>query len=127
MILSAHSGFRYLVLLLGVLVIAYAAYGLATQRPYDKTMRILGAAFTGVIDLTVLLGFATLFVGQFYPQLGGHIVMMVLAAVVAHAVSMVMKRRPPEERTYAPHVVGTVIVLGIIATGILSIGRSVIG
>ena len=127
MILSAHSGFRYLVLLLGVLVIAYAAYGLATKREYDQNMRILSLAFTGVLDLTVLLGVATLFVGQFYPQLGGHIVMMVLAAVVAHVVSAVMKRRPVEERTYAPHVIGTVIVLGIIATGIISIGQSVIG
>lgn len=127
MILSAHSGVRYLVLLLGVMVIAYAAYGLATKRPYDKTMRILAAAFTGAIDLTVMLGLATLFVGQFYPQLGGHIVMMVLAAVVAHSVSVVLKRRPPEERTYAPHLIGTAIVLGVIATGIMSIGRSVIG
>ena len=127
MILSAHSGFRYLVLLLGVLVIVYAAYGIATKRPYDKNMRILAAAFTGAIDLTLMLGLATLFTNQFYPQLGGHIVMMVLAAVVAHVVSVVMKRRPIEERTYAPHLVGTAIVLAIIATGILSIGRSIIG
>ena len=127
MFLSAHSGFRYLVLLAGLLVIAYAAYGLATKREYDKTMRILSAAFTGLIDLTVLLGVAVLMTGTFYPQLGGHLVTMVLAAVVAHAVSMVMKRRPPEQRTYAPHIVGTLIVLGMISAGIMSIGRSVIG
>ena len=127
MILSAHSGLRYLVLLLGIAVIVYAAYGLATKREYDKTMRILGAAFTGMLDLTVLFGFAALFVGQFYPQLGGHIVMMVLALVVAHVVSIVMKRRPPEQRTYAPHLVSALIVLGIVAAGIVSIGRPVVG
>jgi heme A synthase len=128
MVLSAHSGFRYLVLLMGILVIAYAAYGLATKRDYDKTMRILAAVFTGVVDVTALLGLATLFTGfGFYPQLGGHIGMMVLAAVVAHVVSAVMKRRPPEARTYMPHLVGTAIVLAIIVSGIMAIGRSVVG
>jgi len=127
MVLMAHSGFRYLVLLLGAAVILYAGWGMATKRPYDKTMRILAALFTGAVDLTALLGLATLFAGVFYPQLGGHIVMMILAVVVAHVVSAVMKRRPPEERTYAPHLVGTLIVLAIVSSGILAIGRSIIG
>lgn len=128
MLLQAHSGLRYLVLLLGVVVIGYALFGLATKRPYDKTMRILGAAFTGVIDLTVLLGFANVFFGVgFYPMLGGHIVMMVLAAAVAHVVSAVMKRRPPEQRTWLPHVVGTAVVLAMVAAGILAIGRPLVG
>lgn len=127
MLLEAHSGLRYLVLLTGLVVIGYALYGLATKRTYDKTMRILGAVFTGVLDLTVLLGFANLFTGTFYPQLGGHIVMMVLAAAVAHVVSAVMRRRPPEQRTWMPHVVGTAIVLAMIAAGIMAIGRPIVG
>jgi len=127
MLLYAHSGLRYLVLLTGLLVIGYAAFGMVTKRTYDKTMRILAAAFTGLIDLTALVGVGYLFSGVFYPQLGGHIVTMVLAVILAHIVSAVMKRRPPEQRTYAPHVVGTAIVLGMIAVGILSIGRSIVG
>lgn len=127
MVLGAHSGIRYLILLVGIAVVLYAAYGLVTKRPYDKNMRILAAAFTGLIDLQILVGLATLFTGVFYPQLGGHIVMMVLAAVIAHAVSMVMKRRPPEQRTYAPYLVSTLIVLGMLAGGIMAIGRPVIG
>lgn len=123
----AHSGLRYLVLLTGLLVIAYAVYGLASRRPYDRTMRVLAAIFTGAIDLTALLGLSYLFVGTFYPQLGGHIATMVLAVVVAHVVSAVMKRRPPAERTYMPHVVGTLVVLGLVATGILAIGRPIVG
>jgi len=127
MVLSAHSGFRYLVLLLAVIVIAYAAYGLITKRPYDKNMRILSLALTGVMDLTVLLGLATLFSSRFRTQIGVHVVTMLLATLVAHAVSMVMKRRPVEERTYAPHLIGTAIVLAMVVAGIMSIGRSVIG
>ncbi len=125
--LQAHSGFRYLVLLIGVLVIGYAAFGMVTKRPYDKTMRILSAVFTGVIDVTVLLGLVNLFTGTFYPRLSGHISMMVMAAVLAHVISAVTKRRPPEQRTYAPHVVGTLIVLVIVSFGIVAIGRPIVG
>jgi hypothetical protein len=127
MLLHAHSGFRYLVLLMGLVVIAYAAHGLVTKRPYDKRMRVLSAAFTGMIDLTVVLGFANIFAGIFYPQLGGHIVMMVLAAAVAHVVHGVMKRRPDDKRSFAPHLIGTVVVLGMVAAGIMAIGRPIVG
>lgn len=127
MLLSAHSGLRYLVLLLGILVVAYAAYGMATKRPYDKTMRILGASFTGVLDLTLMVGLAYLFTSQFYPQLAGHITMMVMAVVVAHVVSAVMRRRPPEQRTYGPHLVSALIVLGLVSFGILAIRPSIFG
>ena len=127
MLLHAHSGLRYLVLLAGLVVIGYAAWGLLTGAPYDKRMRVLSAAFTGVIDLTVLVGFANVFTGIFYPALGGHIVTMVLAAAVAHVVHGVMKRRPEDEKSFAPHLVGTVIVLGMVVAGIMAIGRPVIG
>ena len=127
MLLNAHSGFRYLVLLAGIMVVGYATYGIAAKRQYDRTMRILAVAFTGLIDLTAVLGLANLFTGVFYPRLSGPIAMMVFAAVVAHVVSAVMKRRPAEERTFAPHIVGTLIVLGMIAGGILAIGRPIVG
>lgn len=127
MLLNAHSGFRYLVLLTGLLVIGYAAYGLVTGRPYDKRMRALAAAFTGSIDLTALAGLANLFAGRFYPQLGGHIATMILALVVAHTVSAVVKRRPPEARTYAPHLVSGIVVLALVAVGIMAIGRPILG
>ncbi len=125
--LNAHSGFRYLVLLLGIVVIAYAAYGLATKRPYDARMRILATAFTGTLDLTVLLGLVHLFTSTYYPQLAGHITMMVLALAITHIVAVVQRRRPLASRTYGPHLVGTIVVLAIISFGILAIGRPIVG
>jgi hypothetical protein len=127
MLLHAHSGFRYLVLLFGLAVVAYAAYGMVARRPYDTRMRVLSAMFVGAIDLTVLLGFANVFTGMFYPQLGGHIVMMVLAAAVAHLVHGVMKRRKDDERTWTPHLVGALVTLGLIWTGVMAIGRPIVG
>lgn len=127
MLLSAHSGFRYLVLLLGLIVIVYAAHGLATKRAYATRMRILATAFTGALDLTVLLGVAHLFTSTFYPQLAGHLTMMILAVAIAHIISVVQRRRPLEQRTYGPHVVGTLVVLAIVAFGILAIDRPIVG
>ena len=128
MLFYAHSGLRYLVLLAGVLVLGYAGYGQATKREYDKTMRILAAVFTGAIDLTALFGVAYLLSGvSFYPQLGGHIASMVLAVVVVHVVAAVMKRRPIAQRTFMPHIVGTLVALALVAMGIMAIGRPIVG
>jgi len=51
----------------------------------------------------------------------------VLAVAVAHTVSVVVRRRPLEQRTYAPHLVSVLIVLALVSVGILSIGRSIVG
>lgn len=127
MLLDAHSGSRYLVLILGVAVIAYAAYGMATGRPYDKTMRVLASSFTAALDLTVLFGLGVVFGGTFYPALAGHIVTMLLAVAVAHIVAVVIRKRPLEQRTYAPHLVSAVVVLALITVGAMAIGRSILG
>ena len=127
MLLSAHSGLRYLVLLLGLAVVGYAAYGLIAKRPYDQRMRILSLLFTVSLDLQVVLGLVYLFTSTFYPQLAGHLTMMVLAVVIAHILSAVQRRRAPEQRTYGPHIVGTLVVLAIVSFGILAIGRPIVG
>lgn len=124
----AHSGVRYLVLLAGFAVLAYTVYALLTRRPYDQLMRRLGGAFAGLVHLQVLLGIGVLFTGRFYPALGGHIVLMVFAAVAAQTVPSVMRRRPMEERTLFPHLIGTLAALALIAAGILAIpGGQVFG
>ena len=48
---------------------------------------------------------------------------MLMAAVVAQIPASVMRRRPPEERTYAPHLVGTLVAFGLIWSGVAAIGR----
>jgi heme A synthase len=124
----AHSGVRYLVLLAGFAVLVYAVYGLLTRRPYDQRMRKLGGAFAGLVHLQVLLGIGVLFTGRFYPALGGHIALMVFAAVAAQTVPSVMRRRPMEERTFFPHLIGTLAALALIVAGILAIpGGQVFG
>ncbi|HEX2191163.1 MAG TPA: hypothetical protein VHG51_19800, partial [Longimicrobiaceae bacterium] len=89
----AHSGVRYLVLLAGLLAVLYLAFGWATGRPYDRAARVLGAVFTGTLDLQVLLGILLLFVRPFYGALMGHVVMMLLALIAAHGFSVYSRGR----------------------------------
>ncbi len=129
-LLHAHSGLRYLVLLAGVLALAYAVYGWATNRNYDRGMRITGASFAGLLHLQVLLGFVILVSGRLAAGIGaaliGHLVAMLLAAVAAQLPLSVMRRRPQEERAYLPHVVGILAAFGLIWLGVASIGRGLL-
>ena len=126
-LLNAHSGLRYLILLAGVLTLLYASYGVVTGRAYDKTIRILASSFVGTIHLQILLGLALLFSGMFQPALTGHIFMMGFAAAAAQIPVSVMRRRPEELKSYLPHGVGALAALGMIAVGILAIGRPIVG
>ena len=127
MFFYAHSGIRYLVLLAAVAVIGYALYGLATKRPYDKTMRILASSFAGLMHLQILLGIALGLTGRFAPQVMGHVMMMLFAAAAAQIPPSVMRRRAPEARSYMPHVVGTVVALALVYAGVAAIGRPLLG
>jgi len=127
MLLHAHSGLRYLILLAGLGVVIYAAAGLIMRAPYKRPMRVLSSIFAGSLHLQVLLGLALLFSGRFYPALIGHIFLMILAAVVAQVVPSIMRRRPEEERTYLPHLISGVVALGLIWSGVIAIGRGLLG
>ena len=127
MFFSIHSGVRYLVLLAGVLALAYALYGAVTRRPYDRAMFMLARSFAGLTHLQVVLGTALLFTRRFYGALAGHIVSMLLAAVAATIAPAVMRRRQPADRSWWPHVIATAAALALMAVGIMAIGRSPLG
>lgn len=126
MLYAAHSGLRFLVLLAGLFVILYALVGHFGKREYSSAMARLAAVFTGLLHLQVLTGVAVLFTRPFYNSIIGHLFLMVLAAAVAQLTSSVVRRRPREEKTYGPHLVGAVVALGLVVAGILAIGRGVL-
>ena len=121
-IYQAHSGLRYLVLLVGVVALVVLAYGVATRRPVGAA-RGLTAAFTGLLDLQILLGVGLVIGGVFYRALIGHLVTMLLAAAAAHVSSVMAKRAADERRALTIRLVGVVLTLGLIAAGITASGR----
>ncbi|MDB4935244.1 MAG: hypothetical protein JWP87_2216 [Labilithrix sp.] len=117
----AHSGLRFLVLVLGVLNVVVLGVGLAQKKPYGKIHRILGASFAGTLHLQVVLGIAMVLMGRYYPALIGHMVMMILAAVAAQVAMSVNRRR--ETPTLQLQLAGVAFALLCIVGGVMSIGR----
>jgi heme A synthase len=122
----AHSGLRYLVLLAGVLSLLYSLVALLRNQPWDRPGRILLMSFVGLVDLQVVLGIILVFVRVFYPMLWGHLIMMVLAAVVAHVAAGLNKRRAPEARSHMVAVLGSAGGLILVVAGIMAIGRPIL-
>jgi hypothetical protein len=122
----AHSGLRYLVLLAGVVALVYLAYAALGRKPDGKGGRVVMSAFVGLLDLQILLGILLVALGDFYPALVGHIITMVVAALVAHG-SAVYAKRSGGGRADQIRLAGVVITLVLIAVGIHAIGRAVFG
>ena len=57
----------------------------------------------------------------------GHLVMMIIALIVAHGASILARRSADERRALIIRLVGIVLALVIIVGGIMALGRSVIG
>lgn len=127
MFLHLHSGLRYIVILLGIAGILYALWGLVRRKPYDDRMMSLATWFALSLHVQVISGFALLVSGRFSPALIGHIFMAFMAAAVAQIVSSVTRRKPPEQRTWLPHIIGNVVALALFAGTIIAIGRPVMG
>lgn len=122
----AHSGLRYLVLLLGLVALAVLAWGLATRRTTGAE-RGLTAAYTGALDLQLLLGLGVIVLGGiWYPALIGHLTMMILAAAVAHIASVRARRTAEPRRATRLRLIGVAISLVLLVGGIMSIGRGLL-
>lgn len=120
-----HSGIRYLVLLAAVAALAYLLYGMVTRRPFDKLAGALTGAYVGLMDVQVLTGILLYLLIPSYPQLLGHVVMMLAAVSTAHVANIMNKRR--EAKTYGLALGGVVVSLVLIVGGIMAIGRPLVG
>ncbi|HWE43216.1 MAG TPA: hypothetical protein VG432_11955 [Gemmatimonadaceae bacterium] len=122
----AHSGLRYLVLLVAAAALVALAYAVFTGRGM-RAGSALAATFAGLLDLQILLGVGLVIGGVFPDAVVGHLIMMVLAAVVTHASSIVGQRSSSERREMGIRLGGIVVALALIVGGIVAIGRGVLG
>lgn len=120
-LLHAHSGLRFLVLLLGLVNALVLTWGLLQKQSFSRVHRILNASFVGALHLQVVLGLAAVAMGRWFPALAGHVAMMIVAAVVAQvAISMNRRRSPPGLRL---PLIGVGIALVCMVAGVMAIGR----
>jgi hypothetical protein len=124
--LNAHSGLRYLILLLGLIIAVYALAGMARKQPVDKAGLGMLRAWTILLDIQLLLGIITLVTGRFQAQLMGHVVMMIAAIAVAHLGAVKLKKAEPAARSNGMLLVSALIPLALMIAGIVAIGRAIV-
>lgn len=119
---AAHSGLRYLVLLAGVIALAWFVWGLGTNRSFSRPPQAMLAIFTGLLDLQILLGI-TLVIGERRPPgIWGHLALMLAAAVFVHA----LKKASGGGAGYGRPLFGVAGALALIVMGIVAIGRPIL-
>ena len=124
-VFNAHSGLRYLILLVGLLTALLALVGMTQKQPATSAGLTLLRVFVVLLDIQLLLGVLTLITGTFYMQLIGHLVMMTAAVAVAHLASSRLRKAPPEASGSGQLLVGALIPLALIVAGILAIQRPI--
>jgi hypothetical protein len=122
----AHSGLRYLVLLAALVALAYLLRGWMARRPWDKAARVVGAVFTGLLDLQALLGIGVALARPWQRSYIGHVATMLLALVAAHALGGSARRLSDDRARYGRALLAVVVPVLLIIAGIVAIGRRVV-
>lgn len=122
---QAHSGIRFLVLLVGVVAVILCALGEVQKKEFGKAARIACSAFVGMMHLQVLVGIAVAVTGPWYGALYGHVALMAGATLLAQ-VTVSRNRRLPKPGHRLP-LIGVGGALLMIVIGISAIGRSPLG
>ncbi len=117
----AHSGLRYLVLLVALAGLAMSIRGQLSNAPVPKAARIVGSIYSGLVDLQVLLGLIMVGLGRWYPMLAGHLVLMVLALVATHV--LFVRARKAATPSWRAHLFAYGLSLGLILAGVFALGR----
>jgi hypothetical protein len=120
-LLHAHSGLRYLILLMALVALVVFGLGVAQKKPLTKLGRIVGSIFAGLTHLQVLLGLVMVAMGTFYPALIGHLVMMLAAAVVLQV--LLSRNKRAAQPGFTLPLIGTVLAIVFMVGGIFAIGR----
>lgn len=123
---AAHSGLRYLVLLLGTLTLLWAALRWIQKAPYRGESRALLKGYAWALRIQFLLGLILLFTRDFYPALFGHIAVMFLAIGASEATLKGVPRKETDAAKHGRQLAGVGISLLLILLGIMAIGRGVL-
>lgn len=119
-LLKFHGELRWLVVLVAAIALVRFGSGLVRKAELARLDRILMAAFTGLLDLNVLLGLTLLF------GLGGglpgyrleHATTMLLAVVVAH-LSAIGRATDDAPRRFRKCLVAVVVAVALVALGVI--------
>jgi len=120
----AHSGLRYLVLLMAFVSLTVFVAGQLRGATFGRFHRALGASYAGLLHLQVMLGILLVALGRYYPRLIGHLVVMLMAAVVLQVLLSLNARRA--QPSFARPLVGVGVSILCFVAGLAAIGRGLL-
>ena len=127
---AAHSGWRYIVLLVAALAIIKLLIGWLMKGQWQKLDQGLGAAFPIVMDIQLLMGLilfgASLagIAGSWRRSLGmrgEHLVIMLLAVIVAHIAWARVKKSADDSAKFQIGAIGFLIAGILLTVGVARI------
>jgi cytochrome c-type biogenesis protein CcmH/NrfG len=123
---QAHSGLRWLVVLITVVALAWLIIGLVSKRPYDKNTHRVMVTFSSLIGVQWLLGIILFLVlGLDVGFRWEHAVTMTLALIAAH-LYMPFKRRE-DQRRYIAGIVVILVTLALVYVGVARLPQGWMG
>ncbi|HEY8966889.1 MAG TPA: hypothetical protein VIM58_10620 [Candidatus Methylacidiphilales bacterium] len=118
LVLQAHSGIRWLVLLAGLASVGISFLGWKNKSPWSKGAKIAGSAYVGLLDLQLLVGLILYAIDPlihvFWADPAGHmkdgslrffaiehVTFMILAVALAHVGSVLARKAVDDEQKYS--------------------------
>ena len=119
-LLTLHGEVRWLVALVGVLAIVKFGVGWARRTEFKGMDRGLMAAFTGLLDLNLVLGAIVLVstASGSAARRYEHIATMLLAIVAAHT-SVIWRRSDDPVRKFRNNLIVVALALLLVAVGVI--------
>lgn len=129
-ILAAHSGWRFIVLVVFVAAIVRMIYGWISNGQWGVWDNRLGVAVSVVVGIQALLGVIVWIAGQHwagYSTLAAweHPITMLIAVAVAHITTSRIKKQTTDQEKFRTATIGFAIAALIVVLGIARITRVV--
>lgn len=118
LLLTIHGEIRWLVALVAVIAIVKFALGWLTNAEYKPIDRGLMAAFSGLLDLNLLLGLILILTLGVAPNRIEHAVTMVIALVIAHSNSL-WRRTTNSSIIFRNNLIAVVLALIVVFIGVV--------
>ena len=119
LLLTIHGEIRWLVALVALIAIIKFAHGWLTRAEYKGIDRGLMAAFSGLLDLNLLLGLVLLIsLGTGVTARIEHAVTMVIALVIAHSSSLWRRSNNPTT-LFRNNLLAVIVALVVVFIGVV--------
>lgn len=136
-LLHAHSGIRYLILLVSIVVIIKSLIGWLGNTSYSKLDKALAPSFVGLMHLQLLLGLILYFISPLVTYNMGdkisrywsveHIAMMILAVAAAQIGRSISKKANDDQVKFRFQTIFFGIALLLILVGLATMpGRGIL-